>query len=270
MVDLKALGAPFPPEQISWRVGPTTGDKKSGIGLAYIDARDVMGRLDAVCGPEGWQDACPHAGQKTVYSIGIKIGDEWIYKTDGAGDSDMEAEKGALSDAFKRAAVKWGIGRYLYDFPNMWVPIKPQGKSFVITDEGKKTLIDALRRFSGAAPVATGTAGAGGEFRPAGRRDSSAHGREIAATEPHLATDRPKGTLTKAADAADEGAIKRIEWVKKSIGALRTMNAPAARLWWKAEADIGRIGVIETKLPTEYEKLLDAYNQALGRQVELA
>jgi hypothetical protein len=39
-----------------------------------------------------------------------------------AGDSDVEEEKGAISDAFKRAAVKWGIGRYLYDMPTPWVP----------------------------------------------------------------------------------------------------------------------------------------------------
>ena len=35
----------------------------------------------------------------------------------------MEAEKGRISDAFKRAAVHWGVGRYLYNLPNVWVPL---------------------------------------------------------------------------------------------------------------------------------------------------
>jgi hypothetical protein len=133
VIDLKALTAPFPPERVSWRVGSTSADKKRGMALAYIDARDVMERLDEVCGPENWQSRYPHATGKTVCEIGIKIGDEWIWKADGAGDTDFEAEKGALSDAFKRAAVRWGIGRYLYDLDAPWVDIEPAGRSFKIS-----------------------------------------------------------------------------------------------------------------------------------------
>lgn len=81
-----------------------------------------MERLDEVCGPENWQCKYTHAGQKTVCDIGICTDNGWVWKADGAGDSDIEAEKGALSDAFKRAAVRWGIGRYLYDLDSPWVP----------------------------------------------------------------------------------------------------------------------------------------------------
>lgn len=130
--DFKKLSAPFPAGQISWRIGSTSGDKKKGLALAYIDARDVMARLDDVCGPQGWQCRYPHANGKTVCEIGIKVSDEWIWKADGAGDSDVEAEKGALSDAFKRAAVRWGIGRYLYELPSPWVEIESAGRSFKI------------------------------------------------------------------------------------------------------------------------------------------
>jgi hypothetical protein len=129
------LSAPFPPDRVSWRVGPTTQDKKKGMALAYIDARDVMARLDDVCGPGGWQNDYPHADAvKTVCRIGIKVGDEWIWKADGAGDTDMEAAKGSLSDAFKRAAVRWGIGRYLYDTTSPWVEIEQHGKSYSIKE----------------------------------------------------------------------------------------------------------------------------------------
>lgn len=148
MLDLKALFLPFPVTQISWRVGSTTASKEKGMALAYIDARDVMERLDDVCTPAGWQDRYSHANAKTVCDIGIKCGDEWVWKANGAGDTDHEAEKGALSDAFKRAAVMWGVGRYLYNLPSPWVAIKQRGKSYVIDDAEQPRLLDILTKFS--------------------------------------------------------------------------------------------------------------------------
>lgn len=144
MIDLKALAAPFPPERISWRVGSTTKDKSKGMALAYIDARDVQDRLDQVCQIDGWQCRYVIAGTKTVCEIGIRVEPsvtcgvvpmlEWIWKSDGAGDTDFEADKGALSDAFKRAAVRWGIGRYLYDTAAPWVAIEAMGQSWKIAE----------------------------------------------------------------------------------------------------------------------------------------
>lgn len=124
MINFDELKRPFAPEAISWRIGSTNKAKTKGMALAYIDARDVQDRLDQVCTVGGWQNRYPHAHGKTVCEIGIFIGDEWIWKADGAGDSDVEAEKGALSDAFKRAAVRWGVGRYLYDLDSHWVEIE--------------------------------------------------------------------------------------------------------------------------------------------------
>lgn len=146
MVDFKALAAPFPPEEVSWRLGSISKEKMKGMALAYLDARAVMDRLDAVCNPAGWQDKYSHANGKTVCDIGIKCGDEWIWKADGAGDSDIEAEKGALSDAFKRAAVRWGIGRYLYSLESPWVEIEEWGRSFRIKRGAYKELDMVLRR----------------------------------------------------------------------------------------------------------------------------
>lgn len=146
-MNLDKLKEPFAHDVIHWRVGATNKEKTKGIPFAYIDARDVQDRLDDVCGIGGWQALCPHANGKTSYKIGIKVGDEWVWKENGAGDSDVEAEKGAFSDALKRAAVMWGIGRYLYDVKNIWVDIEPNGKSHKIKDRDdprlKKILLDA-------------------------------------------------------------------------------------------------------------------------------
>jgi hypothetical protein len=145
MVDLKALAAPLDPDKVDWRIGSTTQDKSKGMALAYIDSRTVMERLDEVCGPEGWQCEYPHAGAKTSCQIGIKIDDEWVWKGDGAGDTDFEGDKGAFSDAFKRAAVKWGIGRYLYDLKAPWVAIEQKGRTTVIKKSEMPTLHALLK-----------------------------------------------------------------------------------------------------------------------------
>jgi hypothetical protein len=129
---LEKLKAPFDPKVIEWRVGPMTRDKTKCQALAYIDSRTVQERLDEVCGLN-WQTRYPwSADRKTCCEIGIKIGEEWIWRSDGAGDTDMEGSKGAFSDAFKRAAVKWGIGRYLYEMEAPWVFAQPKGKSWII------------------------------------------------------------------------------------------------------------------------------------------
>jgi hypothetical protein len=116
------LAAEFPRDAVSWRAQSVTKDGKKAMALAYIDARDVMERLDGVCGPGNWQDRYEFAGPRTICYLSIKIDGEWVTKADGAGDTAVEAEKGAISDAFKRAAVKWGVGRYLYALDAPWVP----------------------------------------------------------------------------------------------------------------------------------------------------
>lgn len=142
MTDMfQRLAAPFPPARVSWRVGSTTQDKKKGMALAYIDARDVMERFDAVCGPDGWERRHPHVTGTTTCEIALWVPerDRWVVKADGAGDTAVEAEKGSLSDSFKRAAVNWGVGRYLYDLPTPWVAL----------DQHKKIEEAELRKLEG-------------------------------------------------------------------------------------------------------------------------
>lgn len=135
------LCRPFASEEIDWRVGSTTGDKTKGMALAYMDARAVMDRLDGVCGPGGWQCNYAVTGPVAVCNIGVRMpSGDWIWKADGAGATDVEGEKGMLSDALKRAAVRWGVGRYLYEMKSPWVAIVPMGKSFRIADEARKEL----------------------------------------------------------------------------------------------------------------------------------
>ena len=82
--------------------------------VAYVDSRDVQDLLDEVVGANNWQDKYYEVKGNLFCSIGIKCGDGWVYKTDCGSESNVEKQKGEASDAFKRAAVKWGIGRFLY------------------------------------------------------------------------------------------------------------------------------------------------------------
>lgn len=102
-----------------------------------------------------------------------------------------------------------------------------------------------------------GSAGGGSDFRPAGRRFSMDKAEGETNAQNGGGTPAPK-TAPPAGDA-----IKRIEWVKASVAALKGMNKTAATDWWATEKK--RIAVIETALPTEYERLLDAYNEAIER-----
>lgn len=148
-MDLEKLKDYFPPDSISWRAGTTTADKKSCLPLAYIDARDVQDRLDEVVGPENWQIVFHDSpGGGIMCGLGIRIereaGFEWVWKYDGADQTQFEAVKGGLSDAFKRSAVQWGVGRYLYGMKSPWVPCEQRGNSVAITKEGMQKLEEFL------------------------------------------------------------------------------------------------------------------------------
>lgn len=120
---------PFEPSRVSWRVGRKNAEKTKAQLLAYIDARDVMERLDRACGFGNWQCRYTLAeGHLLICEIGIRVDGEWLWRANGAGDTAVEAEKGKCSDAFKRAAVLWGVGRYLYDLDTPWVEIDKYGK----------------------------------------------------------------------------------------------------------------------------------------------
>lgn len=144
---LSDLQNPFPEEMIEWRIG-RCGAKGNGqvwaSCLAYVQARAIMDRLDEVCGPQNWKTAyrfesCGVSG--VVCMLSIKTGDEWVTKEDGAEQTDIEAFKGGISSALKRAAVAWGIGRYLYDLESGWAIIVEKGvhgANYAKTKEGKE------------------------------------------------------------------------------------------------------------------------------------
>jgi hypothetical protein len=128
----------FPAAALRWKPQSVTKDGKRALAVAYIVARDVMQRLDDAVGVENWQDDYVLLdGGQVMCKLSVRFGDAWVTKCDVGGESEQpdkgDREKAAFSDALKRAAVKWGIGRYLYSMPAQWCDYDPVKKQFVGT-----------------------------------------------------------------------------------------------------------------------------------------
>lgn len=131
-----------------WRVQSFSKNKPAASCVAYIDSRDVQAKLDEVCGPEGWQSDYKEVKGNLFAGIGIKIGDEWVWKWDCGSESNIEKEKGEASDSFKRAAVKWGVGRFLYDLEVKYVTaneVKTQSNFPYVVDASGKRVFDLTK-----------------------------------------------------------------------------------------------------------------------------
>ena len=105
--------------EIEVRIGQCN---ENGVSLLlYKDARVDMAILDDVLGQARWQREHYEVKGNLYCRVGIKIDNEWIWKSDCGTESNTEAEKGESSDSFKRACVNWGIGRELYTAPFIWI-----------------------------------------------------------------------------------------------------------------------------------------------------
>jgi hypothetical protein len=131
---MERLKEPFAAESIQWRPGATKGNQ--ALALAYVDARAVQDRLDDILGIGGWQtritclpDGC------VACELSLLISGQWVVRSDVGGPSEQpdigDKRKAAASDAIKRAAVRFGIGRYLYELEGLWVDYDPQRKRLV-------------------------------------------------------------------------------------------------------------------------------------------
>ena len=142
-MDLSKLKKEIP---YRWRVQSYSKNKPSAACVAYIDARDVMDILDEVCGAGNWQDDYRVVDGKLFAGIGIKVtsetGWEWVWKWDTGTESQTEKDKGKVSDSFKRAAVKWGVGRFLYGLKIQYLPTSGKKTDhtypYVIDDKSNK------------------------------------------------------------------------------------------------------------------------------------
>lgn len=95
---------------------------KNGMAnmLLYIDSRAVVKLLDETVGNMNWQSEFYSVNGQTMCKIGIWDDDRniWIWKSDTGSESNVEAEKGLISDCYKRVLSRWGITE-LYSSPKI-------------------------------------------------------------------------------------------------------------------------------------------------------
>jgi hypothetical protein len=148
---LNQLGQPFGADEVEFL--PKAQSNGKALGLAYIDARVVMRRLDEVV-PGDWSfdfdllDAQGKMVRGRLTVCGVTRCD--------AGEADREEEtlKSAVSDALKRAAVHFGIGRYLYHLPQTWAPYDAQKRRFTETPQLDPRAIQRALKLAGVAATA--------------------------------------------------------------------------------------------------------------------
>ena len=112
------------PDEVEVRPAEAKDGRKATL-LLYQDARCAMNILDSMLGPMAWQREYYEAAGLLFCKIGIYDSDsnQWLWKSDTGSKSNIEEDKGLASDAFKRAAVAWGIGRELYTAPRITIDL---------------------------------------------------------------------------------------------------------------------------------------------------
>lgn len=117
----RRLQAPFSAHLVGWRAAAFTKDRSRALLLAYIDARAVQDRLDAIC-PDAWSFEVTVVEGAAVPTVKGRLTVLGVAREDigEAGEGELGTLKAATSDAMKRCAVQFGIGRYLYDLPKVW------------------------------------------------------------------------------------------------------------------------------------------------------
>jgi hypothetical protein len=114
------LTAPILPNEVEWRIQSQTSTGKL-IVVPYINNRCVMTRFDAAFGAENWTSEFREISNGFLCRLTVTINDREVYREDGASKTNIEPEKGGISDAMKRAAVQFGLGRCLYDYPRVFI-----------------------------------------------------------------------------------------------------------------------------------------------------
>jgi len=256
---LAALAAPFDPAEIKWK--PTSVKGNRALAIPYVDARVIMDRLDEVVGVINWQDMYEVLPDGSVVCrLKVRLAGEWIVKEDVGGESEQPDEgdrrKAAFSDSLKRAAVKFGIGRFLYRSKPQWVDYDPQRKQLVGTPRLEPSApgrgADSLRDPAAAKPT--------GQNAPA---------------PPPAKKDFVTGLQEYDARLAAKGLIRAGELVKHVAAEGKQFNWPADMSRWSQEqVDGARDEVKRFEAAREAargpapEKQLEQLDAALDRKGE--
>ena len=119
---LEALKKPFHPSQVYWKIGDFNDERSRALALVYADLRAYQNRLDEICGME-WSVTYTPWGERIVCHL-------TIHGVTRSSTGEQEGSDSPEAIAFRRACAMFGLGRYLYNLPSLWVEYDPQSRSF--------------------------------------------------------------------------------------------------------------------------------------------
>jgi len=239
-----ALAAPFESHEVKVR-------SQTGRQLHYITARTAMNRLDNVLGPENWWDEYFPSENSVLCRLTIRLPDgSTLTKCDAGGYAGMadsgDDDKSGYSDAFKRAAVKFGVARYLYR-------------------DGVPTFVQERM----------------GTTEPAPAQVQSASTTPAPESAPQVSASTPAGNGPRAATPAGSGNVPRsgkalFAWTKDQeqryeVGLLKYLNGwaklqefPSRMIEWDADQVSQAYSEACRKLQSIHNTNSEAYEEALS------
>jgi hypothetical protein len=114
--DLKKLKAPFPKDRLGVKVQSFNREKTRAMLVLYLQHTDVQDRLEEVDPSWSCEVLSEERAGDTVYVRSRMVLKGVARENVGEGFDP----KAAYSDALKRCAMLFGVGRYLYDSPTVW------------------------------------------------------------------------------------------------------------------------------------------------------
>jgi len=222
-----ALLQPFPVETMEFLPRQASGGR--ALALPYIEARDVMRRLDEVVGPENWSfefDLLDDKGRLVRGRLTVLGSTKWDA---GEASSEDELLKSAVSDALKRCGVHFGIGRYLYYLPRIWAAYDSQKKTWAQRPSYSSAQIAEALSLSGAQPLSEAQPGPAPRLQRApAQAPVELFGQEAPAPAPAPAAPR-RPAPAPAREAAPDPEAHQPSPTKRQMTAEEVAAATAAR-----------------------------------------
>ncbi len=220
---LRELKEPFESHEIEWRAQRTVKTRNGwkAIVMPYVTNRAIQNRLDKVFGLF-WSNEYFDWGNNGVKCvIKAKIEDEWVSKEDGAENTDVESIKGGFSSAMKRAAVQWGIGRYLYELDSQWVPLKEKGENYAKIKDGNNNKVlywDCPNLSNNIVPNQQQQSG--NQNNP----QSDSQQQSNKASNSTNSNNQPTSNNDKQQDVNQQEALKHVEKLEKAVHLDKTLR----------------------------------------------
>lgn len=238
--DLDTLSAPFDENTIGVKVQSFSKDKSKASLVCYVQHTDVYKRIEQV--DPAWSSEITH---ETVVGdecyVRAKITIKGVSRENTGDGPDF---KSATSDALKRAAMLFGVGRYLYDSETVWVPYDDQRDRFrawTYSDHKK-----ALRQGQEATPTASSTSTANQVAQKIVSKGAAPSKDESAKISPIRSRKQLASEIYKLRDQLQMNGSELAQYILDDFNCKAEELSPQqmGQLIEKLQAEVGRNGVL--------------------------